>query len=127
MLLLVTSSACWNASRPETLVESISPMRCASENACIRVYRQSARGLERMFQGGAARADGGGDRGDLAGIVRVRRVAAALQCAGERVRVATGVECGGVPRAAAEQRYIILKALLAAVVGTELPGGADRR
>src|ERR1700722_15462493 len=127
MLLLVTSSACWNASRPDTLVESISPMRGSSENACIRVYRHRARGLERRGHGGAARADGGCDGSDLAGVVGVRRIAAALQRAGERVDVAAGVECGGIPRAAAEQRYIILKALLAAVVGAELAGGADCR
>src|SRR5258708_14665316 len=116
MLLLVTLRACWKASRPETLVESMSPMRCASENACRWGYRRDARGLERLFQHCAARVDRCGDRGDLAGIVRVGRVATALQRAGECVDVASGVERGGVTWIAAEQRYIILEALFPAFI-----------
>src|SRR6185503_4599604 len=110
-LLLVTLSACWKASRPDMLVERISPIRCASEDACHRVYRPCTRGLECRFQGCELRTDAPGNGADLARVVRVGCVAALLQGGRESMHIAAGVEGGGVARTVAKERNVVLKAL----------------
>src|SRR5215472_11074296 len=117
MLLLVTSSACWKASRPETPVESMSPTVQLLPRSLPSALRSRHGGgkLEGGGRPGRAaarerRAHLGRDRGQLAGIIRIGGVAALLQSRSERLDARTAAEGGVEARVAGEQRDIILKA-----------------
>src|SRR3954465_2340716 len=71
-------------------------------------------------------AHGACHRGNLVCVVRVRRIAAALQSRGEGVYVATRIERGGVAGVVAQQRDIILKTLRWSGIGLEPCRGARR-
>src|ERR1700680_1522873 len=98
MLLLVTSSARWKASKPETLVERMSLIHKPLKRSRTRRYRQCTGQLEIVH----TRACRGGvvdlmcncvrDRGYLACVVGIRGVTTALQAGCERLDIAAGIE-----------------------------------
>src|ERR1700722_10617092 len=108
------------------LVERMSLISQApSQNACNRVYRQHARGLERLLEHRAARVNGGGEAGYFVRVVGVGRIAGLLESAGECVNITARVERRGVARVIAQNRNIILEAGCVTVIRPEFSGDTD--
>src|SRR5580704_13968598 len=123
MLLLVTSSACWKASRPETLVDRRSAMPFAPlERGGTVGYRPRVGELDLRLTGAAAghqRRHLLGDAGDLGRVVRIGGIPTFLQGTGKGAHVTPRAECGAVARVAAQRRDIILQRRLRVGVGAE--------